>query len=176
MIRTAIYLEAGGMDDALFQVTCNDLDLCLKVANLGYLNVWTPHAVLVHEGEGTWSSVGKDPLNQQRFALEQEQALSKWLGVLANDPAYNSNLSLRGVGFELEAINELSWRPLSWRPLPVVLVHPAKSAKSRQVAYCRAVHGFARLRQNRRLHQQQPVTGNDACALQPRRHRLPASG
>ncbi|MGX9556198.1 glycosyltransferase family 2 protein [Pseudomonas sp. CFBP 5750] len=148
MIRTAIYLEAGGMDDALFQVTCNDLDLCLKVANLGYLNVWTPHAVLVHEGEGTWSSVGKDPLNQQRFALEQEQALSKWLGVLANDPAYNSNLSLRGVGFELEAINELSWRPLSWRPLPVVLVHPAKSAKA---ARLRIVEPFTALRDSGKI-------------------------
>ncbi|WP_210643417.1 glycosyltransferase family 2 protein [Pseudomonas sp. Tri1] len=143
MIRTAIYLEAGGMDDAQFQVTCNDLDLCLKVANLGYLNVWTPHAVLLHEGEATWSSVGKDPLNQQRFAMEQEQALSKWLSVLANDPAYNSNLSLRGAGFELEAVNELTWRPLSWRPLPVVLVHPAKSAKA---ANLRIVEPFTALR------------------------------
>lgn len=143
MIRTAIYLEAGGMDDALFQVTCNDLDLCLKVANLGYLNVWTPHAVLLHEGGATWSSVGKDPLNQQRFAMEQEQALSKWLGVLANDPAYNNNLSLRGAGFELESINELTWRPLSWRPLPVVLVHPGKSAKT---ARLRVIEPFTALR------------------------------
>ena len=133
MIRTTIYLEAGGMDDVQFQVTCNDLDLCLRVANLGYLNVWTPHAVLLHEGEATWSSVGKSQLNQQRFAIEQEQALSKWLSVLANDPAYNSNLSLRGAGFELEAINELTWRPLSWRPLPVVLAHPAKSTQAAQL-------------------------------------------
>ncbi|OOG88418.1 glycosyl transferase family 2 [Pseudomonas sp. A25(2017)] len=143
MIRTAIYLEAGGMDEALFQVTCNDLDLCLKVANLGYLNVWTPHAVLLHEGGATWSSVGKDPRNQQRFAMEQDQALSKWLDVLANDPAYNSNLSLRGGGFELEAINELTWRPLSWRPLPVVLVHPGKSVKA---ANLRIVEPFTALR------------------------------
>lgn len=143
MIRTAIYLEAGGMDEALFQVTCNDLDLCLKVANLGYLNVWTPHAVLLHEGGATWSSVGKDPLNRQRFAMEQDHALSKWLDVLANDPAYNSNLSLRGAGFELEAINELTWRPLSWRPLPVVLVHPGKCERA---ANLRIVEPFTALR------------------------------
>ncbi|MCD4530989.1 glycosyltransferase family 2 protein [Pseudomonas sp. C3-2018] len=148
MIRTSIYLEAGGMDDVLFQVTCNDLDLCLKVTNLGYLNVWTPHAVLLHEGGATWSSVGENEPGKQRFAMEQEQALSKWLGVLANDPAYNSNLSLRGGGFELEAINELTWRPLSWRPLPVVLAHPAKSTLA---ANLRVIEPFTALRDAGRI-------------------------
>jgi GT2 family glycosyltransferase len=148
MIRTTLYLEAGGMDEALFQVTCNDLDLCLKVKNLGYLNVWTPNAVLLHEGRATWSSSGESQLNKQRFATEQEHAMSKWLSVLANDPAYNSNLSLRGVGFELEGINELTWRPLSWRPLPVVLVHPAKSA---QPANPRIIEPFTALRDSGKI-------------------------
>lgn len=148
MIRTTIYLEVGGMDEALFQVTCNDLDLCLKVKNLGYLNVWTPHAVLLHEGGATWSNSGESQLNKQRFATEQEQAMSKWLSVLANDPAYNSNLSLRGVGFELEGINELTWRPLSWRPLPVVLAHPAKSAR---VANPRIIEPFTALRDSGKI-------------------------
>lgn len=148
MIRTTIYLEAGGMDEALFQVTCNDLDLCLKVKNLGYLSVWTPHAVLLHEGGATWSGSGQSQLNNQRFATEQEQALSKWLSVLSNDPAYNSNLSLRGAGFELEGINELTWRPLSWRPLPVVLAHPANSA---QAASLRITGPFAALRDSGKI-------------------------
>ncbi|WP_338920078.1 glycosyltransferase family 2 protein [Pseudomonas silesiensis] len=148
MVRKSLYEESGGMDEALFQVTCNDLDLCLKVANLGYMTVWTPHALLLHEGGATWSSAGKSPLNKQRFAVEQEQALSKWLSVLANDPAYNSNLSLRGAGFELEAIHELTWRPLSWRPLPVVLVHPSQSAPA---ARLRIIEPFTALRDSGKI-------------------------
>lgn len=143
MIRTSLYLEAGGMDETLFQITCNDLDLCLKVKSLGYLNVWAPRAVLLHEGGATLSKADKSEFNEQRFATEQEHALSKWLSVLSTDPAYNSNLSLRGGGFELEAINELTWRPLSWRPLPVVLAHPAQSA---QTAKQRVIEPFTALR------------------------------
>jgi len=128
MVRAALYHEAGGMDEALFQVTCNDLDLCLKVANLGYLNLWTPHALLLHEAEASWKEARKDPQNKARFLREQQLAYEKWLPVLANDRAYNKNLSLRGNGFEFEAVHGLSWRPLSWRPLPVVLAHPARTA------------------------------------------------
>ncbi|MGH8380253.1 glycosyltransferase family 2 protein [Pseudomonas sp.] len=128
MIGTALYHEAGGMDAELFQVTCNDLDLCLKVANLGYLNVWTPHAVMLHEGGASWAEAQKNPQNRQRFALDQQQAYCKWLSVLANDPAYNKNLSLQGNGFEFEAVHGLTWKPLSWRPLPVVLAHPLQAA------------------------------------------------
>lgn len=130
MIRTDLYHEAGGMDEALFQVTCNDIDLCLKVANLGYLNLWTPHALLMHEGAGSWKAARKETQNKARFLLDQQHAYSKWLPTLASDPAYNKNLSLRGNGFEFEGNHGLSWKPLTWRPLPVVLAHPARTVEA----------------------------------------------
>ncbi|MGH8439202.1 MAG: glycosyltransferase family 2 protein [Pseudomonas sp.] len=127
MIRAELYQQAGGMDEA-FKLSCNDLDLCLKVANLGYLNVWTPHAVLLHEGGASWAQARKQPQHRARVEHELQQAYDKWLPVLANDPAYNKNLSLHGNGFEFEAVHGLTWKPLSWRPLPVVLAHPARAA------------------------------------------------
>ena len=126
MIRTGLYLEAGGMNEEDFQITCNDLDLCLRVARLGYLNVWTPHAIMLHDGGAGWAEARKNPRYKQRFYLDQQQAYDKWLAVLANDPAYNKNLSLHGGGFEFEGNHGLAFKPLSWRPLPVVLGHPAQ--------------------------------------------------
>ncbi|MDP9941622.1 glycosyltransferase [Ectopseudomonas alcaliphila] len=127
MIRASIYEQVGGLDEEHFKVSYNDVDLCLKVREAGYLIVWTPHAVVMHEG--SVSQVRIDPqaaeAKRKRFAGEQDSMYEKWLPLLANDPAYNRNLSLNSKGFELEPDIGLTWRPLSWRPLPVVLAHPA---------------------------------------------------
>jgi GT2 family glycosyltransferase/glycosyltransferase involved in cell wall biosynthesis len=128
MIRRSLYFEVGGMDEAQFAVSYNDIDLCLKAGQAGYLIVWTPHAVLMHEGSVSQKKV--DPqakeAKRKRFVAEQDAMYAKWLPKLARDPAYNSNLSLvEPGGFKL-ADNQLSWRPLAaWRPLPTVLAHPA---------------------------------------------------
>jgi GT2 family glycosyltransferase len=127
MIRKSIYEEVGGLEEQQFKVSYNDVDLCLKVREAGYLIVWTPHSVVMHEGSVSQKRI--DPkaaeTKYKRFVDEQDAMYEKWLPALANDPAYNRNLSLNGKGFELEADNNLTWRPLTWRPLPVVLAHPA---------------------------------------------------
>ena len=126
MIRKSIYEEVGGLEEG-FKVSYNDVDLCLKVREAGHLIVWTPHAVVMHEGSVSQKRI--DPkaaeAKRQRFIGEQDAMYEKWLPALANDPAYNRNLSLNGRGFELETDLNLTWRPLTWRPLPVVLAHPA---------------------------------------------------
>lgn len=127
MIRKSIYEEVGGLEEESFKVSYNDVDLCLKVREAGHLIVWTPHAVVMHEGSVSQRRI--DPkaaqAKHQRFIGEQDAMYEKWLPALANDPAYNRNLSLNGRGFELETDANLTWRPLTWRPLPVVLAHPA---------------------------------------------------
>jgi glycosyltransferase involved in cell wall biosynthesis len=127
MIRKSVYDQVAGMDEQEFKVSYNDIDLCLKVGAAGYLNVWTPHAVLLHEGSVSQKKVDPASLEakRKRFAGEQDAMYAKWLPALASDPAYNRNLSLNGKGFEIEPDPGLTWRPLSWRPLPVVLAHPA---------------------------------------------------
>ncbi|GLX13023.1 flagellar glycosyl transferase FgtA [Pseudomonas straminea] len=128
MIRRSIYLEVGGMDEQAFKVSYNDVDLCLKVGQAGYLNVWTPHALVLHEGNVSQKAIDphKQEAKRKRFVAEQDIMYERWLPLLARDPAYNANLSLvqRG-GFKLTD-NAISWRPLqSWRPLPTLLVHQA---------------------------------------------------
>ncbi|MFC7419629.1 glycosyltransferase [Iodobacter arcticus] len=127
MIRKSVYEQAGGMDEVDFKVSYNDVDLCLKVGKLGYLTVWTPYAVVMHEGSVSQNAVDPDlaVAKQKRFEGEQTAMYNKWLFEIGNDPAYNKNLTLSGAGFELEQRSLLTWQPLSWRPVPSVLCHPA---------------------------------------------------
>ncbi|WP_285348498.1 glycosyltransferase [Pseudomonas sp. ME-P-057] len=132
MIRKSVYDEVGGLDEEHLTVSYNDVDLCLKVGAQGYLNVWTPHACLLHEGSVSQKAIDIATFESKlaRFSGEQAHMYSKWLPVLAADPAYNRNLSLNNGGFHFDGRSRLSWKPLSWRPLPVVLAHPADSQPS----------------------------------------------
>src|SRR5690606_4255863 len=127
MVRKSIYEQVGGLDES-FTVSYNDVDFCLKVREAGYLLVWTPHAVVMHEGSVSQSKVDKNTpeAKRKRFFSQKDAMYARWLPQLARDPAYNPNFSLvQPGGFKL-ADTQISWRPLdSWRPLPVVLAHPA---------------------------------------------------
>lgn len=120
VVRRSVYEELGGMNAEDFPLLCGDIDLCLRARAAGYLTVWTPHAVLLHDKGASLTA-----LPPQGFDRERERAQNlmceRWLPVLAHDPAYNQNLSLLSTEFAVETNAHLNWNPLSWRPLPVVL-------------------------------------------------------
>lgn len=131
LVRKEVYFAVGGMDEEEFKVSYNDVDFCLKVRELGYLNVWTPHAVLLHEGSVSQKNedTAEERAKHKRFTAEQDAMYEKWLPQLARDPAYNPNFSLAMPGGFKLADTQISWRPLdSIRPAPVALVHPADLA------------------------------------------------
>ncbi len=130
MTRADIYAEVGGLDENAFKVSYNDVDFCLKVGATGRLVVWTPHAVLMHEGSVSQTRVDTtaSAAKSERFRNEQAAMYERWLPLLARDPAYNRNLTLTGPGFELEPDEDRGWRSLPWHPAPVVLAFPADSA------------------------------------------------
>jgi GT2 family glycosyltransferase/glycosyltransferase involved in cell wall biosynthesis len=128
VVRKALYDEMGGLEEKDFKVLYNDVDFCLKVREKGYLAVWTPHATLLHEGSASQRKgmeARPDEAKLERIGAEQGAMWKKWLPQLANDPAFNPNLSLRARAMVLEVNTALCWDPLPWRPLPYVLVHPA---------------------------------------------------
>lgn len=115
LLARELYLGLGGLDEAV-PAPYQDLDLCLRARQAGYLNVWAANAQLM---------LGGPPAPAP--SVEEEDALyAKWLPILARDTAYNPNLSLiQKGGFKL-ASAALSWHPLSsWKPLPTLLAHPA---------------------------------------------------
>ena len=88
-----------------------DIDLCMSVRKSGQLVVWTPYVNLLYT----------DSAGQPVETLEGLHLLwKKWLPKIANDPAYNKNLSVERA-FDKEIHDELSRNPLPWRPLPRVL-------------------------------------------------------
>ncbi|MCB5188972.1 glycosyltransferase [Methylobacillus caricis] len=114
MLRRDLFLEAGGFDEEPLLSRWSDVDLCLKLQQAGFLNVWTPRVQLLMDMPAATSA-----------SSEEEDAMyARWLPALARDPAYNPGFSLHNEqGFKL-AESYLSWQPLqSWRPLPTLLAH-----------------------------------------------------
>ncbi|WP_308388911.1 glycosyltransferase [Acidithiobacillus sp. AMEEHan] len=127
LVSKALYRDVGGLDEERFQVSYNDVDLCLKVRERGKKIVFTPWAILMHEGSASQrGEVEKKPSpeKEKRFASEKMAFYRKWLPQLAFDPAYNRHLSLASTDFLLEDQAALTWDP-DWRPRPRILVHPA---------------------------------------------------
>ena len=94
MIRRQIFDTLGGLDCDL-AVAFNDVDLCLRVRQLGYLIVFTPYAELYHY-ESKSRGYEDTPEKQERFGREIKIFKSLWSdGILKyGDPYYNPNFSL----------------------------------------------------------------------------------
>lgn len=93
MVRRGLFLEAGGFDEDNLAVAFNDVDLCLRLMQKGYYNVFTPHALLYHH-----ESVSRGhALNP----AEVYYMIKRWGRLLQQDPFYSLNLSLQGEGYQL---------------------------------------------------------------------------
>jgi GT2 family glycosyltransferase len=93
VVRKSIYEQVGGLNEEL-AVAFNDVDFCLRVLEAGYRNIWTPHAELYHHESASRGS-DMDPDKYQRFVGEVRWMEARWPDLIANDPAYNRNLSLK---------------------------------------------------------------------------------
>lgn len=99
VVRKAVYEEVGGLDEGL-AVAFNDVDFCLRLRERGYRNVWTPFAELYHH-ESASRGYEDSPEKAARFGAEVRCMQQRWGDRLRQDPAYNPNLTLEGVPFEL---------------------------------------------------------------------------
>lgn len=102
IMRKEIYIEVGGLDEKNLIVAFNDVDLCMKVIDYGYRNLWTPFAELYHH-ESISRGVEDSPEKVLRFNSEVSHMKAKWGKRLTNDPFYNPNLTLKSEGFELRS-------------------------------------------------------------------------
>ncbi|OYQ04336.1 glycosyl transferase family 2 [Pseudomonas mandelii] len=100
MVRKELYEAVGGLDEEHFDEAFADIDLCLKVADAGYLIVWCPQAQMLHPG--------LLPDAPQTAAALQD----KWQARFALDSAYNQNLALTGKGFTLGDASSVNWAQL----------------------------------------------------------------
>ena len=100
MIRRDVFEDVGGFDER-FALIYNDVDLCLRLRQKGYLIVWTPAAELYHD-ESTTRGGDDRPHNREQVAKEIALLRGKWGDVLRDgDPYYNPNLTLQREDFSL---------------------------------------------------------------------------
>lgn len=93
MIRKDIWYEAGGLDEE-FVVAYNDIDLCLKIREAGYLIVWTPFAELYHY-ESKSRNLNRTPKQLEIYVKEVQMLREKWKELLEKgDPYFNPNFTL----------------------------------------------------------------------------------
>jgi GT2 family glycosyltransferase len=100
LIEKRKFLEVGGFNEVDLKIAFNDVDLCLKLLEAGYRNVWTPNAVFTHH-ESVSRGQEDTPSKQARFASEVQYMLDNWSELLESDPAYNPNLSIERADFSL---------------------------------------------------------------------------
>jgi O-antigen biosynthesis protein len=97
----SVFEEVGGLNEADLAVAFNDIDLCLKLGEQGYRNIWTPYAELYHHESASRGSEDT-PEKQSRLKSEAEYMIATWGSELQHDPFYNDNLSTEiGRGFQL---------------------------------------------------------------------------
>nr|WP_255774668.1 glycosyltransferase family 2 protein [Microbulbifer zhoushanensis] len=100
LLRKSIFEQVGGLDEENLAVAFNDVDLCLKVREAGYRNLWTPHAELYHH-ESVSRGADDTMAKRRRAQREAEYMRRRWGQVLDSDPAYNPNLTLIYEDFSL---------------------------------------------------------------------------
>lgn len=104
LVRKSVFEESGGLDQENLAVAYNDVDFCLRLRELGYRNIWTPHAMLYHH-ESLSRGQEDSPEKHQRLLREKEYMIKRWGKALISDPSYSPNLTLISEDFSY------SWPP-----------------------------------------------------------------
>lgn len=101
MIRRDVFIEVEGLEEK-FKVAFNDVDLCMRIREKGYLIVFTPFAELYHyesKSRGLEDTIEK----QKRFKGEIDLFEERWRAELEKgDPYYNPNLALQREDFSFK--------------------------------------------------------------------------
>lgn len=98
MMRKSVFAEVNGFDEKI-RVAFNDVDLCLRVRERGYLVIYTPYAVLYHLESATRKNL--HPLSDEDYVRR------RWGRVIQRgDPYYNPHLSLERFDFSLRILDK----------------------------------------------------------------------
>jgi GT2 family glycosyltransferase len=90
-IRRDVFEAMGGLEEKNLAVTCNDIDLCLRVRAAGYRVVVAPQSVLVHH-EAASRGHDRTPAQMARVLAERDYLRRMWGELAVRDPFLNPNL------------------------------------------------------------------------------------
>jgi GT2 family glycosyltransferase len=94
LISQSAFWNVNGFNEKDLAVAFQDVDLCLKLVEHGYRNIYTPYAILYHYESATKAEVRPNP-------VEDHFMKRKWKGYILDDPYYSPNLTRRGEQYQL---------------------------------------------------------------------------
>jgi GT2 family glycosyltransferase len=101
MVKKSKFEEVNGFDEE-FRITYNDVDLCLRLNEIGYRSVYNPCIELIHHES---ISVGLPDENKKRDNAEIIKATNlfkkRWAKTIAYDPHVNPNIKRDNALFEV---------------------------------------------------------------------------
>lgn len=102
MMKKSVFDQLGGFEERL-SVAFNDVDLCLRTVQAGYLVVYNPRVELYHyESKSRGTEDNEEKI--RRFQGEIEFMRNRWIKILKEgDPCYNKNLTLSKWNYSLRA-------------------------------------------------------------------------
>lgn len=100
MMKRQVFKQLGGFEERL-SVAFNDVDLCLRTVQAGYLVVYNPEVELYHyESKSRGAEDSEEKV--RRFQEEIEFMRCRWMDLLKKgDPYYNRNLTLSKWNYSL---------------------------------------------------------------------------
>ena len=91
VVSKAKFDAVGGLDEETFAVAFNDVDLCLRLEQAGWRNVYVPQAVLIHhESQSRGSDTRPDQI--ARYRRELEALRERWGTDVFLDPLHHPAL------------------------------------------------------------------------------------
>ncbi len=90
LLRAATFWQIGGLDAEHYPHVHFELDLCLRLAQAGFNNVWTPHVKVRHHQNRSTVRHNAGSEESARFRVQ-------WQRVLDCDPSHNPNLAQGSV-------------------------------------------------------------------------------
>jgi glycosyltransferase involved in cell wall biosynthesis len=100
MVSKEKFNSVGGFDVKL-RVTYNDVDLCLKLLERGFSNVYTPAVELFHYESISVGRIETDDRDQVELREAQNIMKKRWSKYLKRDAYYNDNFLQHGPGYKL---------------------------------------------------------------------------
>lgn len=90
-IDRAKFEAIGGFDEHNLPIDLNDIDLCLRVAERGWTNIWTPESVAIHMQSAS-RGLAIDPFGKYR--RERTYFAERWAEAIRDDPYFHPGFSL----------------------------------------------------------------------------------
>ncbi len=103
MVSRKKFDAVGGFDTKL-RVTYNDVDLCLRLLDKGYFNVYNPFVELFHYESMSVGKIQTADRDQTEFQEAKKLMQKRWAKYLKNDPFYNANFEQHGPGYVLPEV------------------------------------------------------------------------